>query len=398
MANSGLTWERAPHRAAGRLTVSRYPVGSTTDLIVGYEELKKRFGVMRKMERDPVVASALALKKWLPVGEGWRIYPAGETPAHREQADFARWALEQLDGTVEQFIGDVLDAVGIGFSVIEKVYRVVEGNPWSGKLALSRLVPKDPSTVGFELDKYGAVRAITFTVPGEMIAEPLPREKFVHYAYESRYRSPYGSGDLIKAYRSWWSKDNALKWWAMYVEKYGVTPRVGRYEDGAGVELQQEILEQLRVSAANTEFVLPKSVELQLLQPEGDGAAFERFVQYHDKELAKAILGNTLLLDEGQRVGSLALGKVHLEVVEAHVRRLKREIEDRVVGEQVIRQLVDLNFPSADGYPRFSLPDARKEELAQLAGAIAKLIEKGAIDPSEPWIRESLGFPGQASE
>lgn len=390
---SELFHERAPYRAAGRLTATRYPVGSGADVVPGFDELKKRWSVLRKMERDPVISAALTLKKWLPIGEGWHVYPAASDGESIAQADFVRWALQAIEGTVEDLISDVLDAVAVGFSVIEKVYTLAARGPYKGMMIPARFSAKDPSTVGFDLDEYGNTRAITFTIPGVMNAEPLPREKFVHYAYEPKYKSPYGSGDLIKAYRSWWSKDNALKWWAMYVEKYGVTPRVGKYEDGAGVEFQQELLDQLRVSAANTEFVLPKSVELELIQPDGDGNAFERFVQYHDKEIAKAILGNTLLLDEGQRVGSLALGKVHLEVVEAHVRKLRRDIEDRVMGEQVIRQLVDLNFSGVTGYPRFALPDPRHEELAELSSAIAMMIGKGAVDPMEPWIRERLGWP-----
>lgn len=388
-----LTRERAPHPVGGRLASTRYPVGSSSEVVVGLEELRKRWNVLRKMERDPVISAALSLKRWLPLSEGWRVYPADGSAEAAANAAFVRWCFAQMGGTVESLIGDVLDAVAVGFSVVEKVYRVAERGPYHGMLVPDRFVAKDPATVGFKVDKYGGLEAILFTVPGLMNAEPLPPEKFVHYAYEAKYRSPYGCGDLVKAYRSWWSKDNALKWWALYVEKYGVTPRVAKYEDGAGTEFQQELLEQLRISASNTEFVLPKSVELELVQPDGDGGAFERFVQYHDSELAKAILGNTLLVDEGQRVGSLALGQVHLSVVEAQVRKLKREIEDRVMGEQVIRQMVDLNFADVSSYPRFVLPEPRREELEKLVAAISMLIDKGTVSAGEDWIREAVGFP-----
>jgi phage gp29-like protein len=393
--NGGLFKERAPSFSSGVLASARYPIGSGGEPIVGYDELRRRWSVLRKIERDPVVSAALAFKKWLPVGDGWRVYSADDSPEAVKQAEFVRWCFAQMEGTVEELISNVLDAVAVGFSVVEKVYRIVDRGEYAGFLAPVRFVPKDPSTIGFELGASGQVEAITFTVPGRANAEPLPPEKFIHFVYEGKYRSPYGCGDLVKAYRSWWSKDNALRWWAMFVEKYGVVPRIGKYEDGASQEFQQELLDQLKVSAANTEFVVPKSVELELLQPDGDGQAFERFVTYHDKELAKAILGNTLLVDEGQRVGSMALGKVHLEVLRAQLRKLKRILEDRVMGEQIIRQIIDINYTATDRYPRFVLPDARKEELTELAKAIALMVDKGIVEPTEPWVRECLGFPKQ---
>ncbi len=395
---SKLFGDRTPHLTGSVLQSMRYPVGAATEPVAGYDDLRRRWSVLRKMERDPVIAAALAVKRWLPIGDGWRVYAAGPDENSRERAGFVRWAFQQMLGTVEGLISDVLDAVGIGFSVLEKVYHTVRTGPYAGKIVPLRFVPKDPSTIGFEMDERGDVHAITITVPGVCHAKPYPPEKFVRYAHEPRYGSPYGSGDLLRAYRSWWSKDNALKWWAVYVEKYGIIPRVAMYEDGASVEFQQELLDQLRVSAANTEFVLPRSVQLQLLQPTGDGTAFERFVQYHDKELAKAVLGNTLLLDEGHRVGSLALGRVHQSVVESRVRKLKREIEDRVMGEQVIRPLIELNYGDSEAMPRFALPEPSREDVARLSDAIAKLTKAGAVDPREPWIRDLLGWPTRGGE
>lgn len=51
-------------------------------------------------------------------------------------------------------------------------------------------------------------------------------------------------------------------------------------------------------------------------------------------------------------MGSLALGKVHLQVLLLQVAAVRAELADRVMTEQVIRPLVELNFGPGQ-IPRF---------------------------------------------
>lgn len=75
-------------------------------------------------------------------------------------------------------------------------------------------------------------------------------------------------------------------------------------------------------------------------------------VEFHNREMVRSILGQTLTTDEGKRVGSLALGKVHLQVLLLQLEAVRRELADTVMTEQVIRPLVELNFGKAE-LPRF---------------------------------------------
>ena len=90
------------------------------------------------------------------------------------------------------------------------------------------------------------------------------------------------------------------------------------------------------------------------------------------------------------------------------LKKLKRDLEESVMLEQVIRPLVDWNFPTKmgvdlkstpirlTGYPRFSLGPLEDRDVEQLAGAIAKLVSGEVIRPDEGWIREYLGLPSAA--
>ncbi|MFX8938131.1 hypothetical protein ABTN00_21005, partial [Acinetobacter baumannii] len=65
----------------------------------------------------------------------------------------------------------------------------------------------------------------------------------------------------------------------------------------------------------------------------------------------------------GRRVGSLALGKVHLQVLLLQLEAVRRELADTVMTEQVIRPLVELNFGPGN-VPRFNFDPATTDVFA----------------------------------
>ncbi|MCX6374538.1 MAG: hypothetical protein NTU88_00610 [Armatimonadetes bacterium] len=106
-----------------------------------------------------------------------------------------------------------------------------------------------------------------------------------------------------------------------------------------------------------------------------------------------------------------------------YLQKLKRDLEETVMREQLVRRLVDFNLgaprrmvdgewlmanggtpvrtstinhqPSTipNGYPRFTLGGLDQRNLEQVAGLVTKLIDGKVIAPDEPWIREYLGVP-----
>jgi phage gp29-like protein len=62
-------------------------------------------------------------------------------------------------------------------------------------------------------------------------------------------------------------------------------------------------------------------------------------------------------------VGSLALGKVHLQVLLLQISALRRELADTVMTEQIIRPLIELNFGPGP-IPRFEFEETRLEAFA----------------------------------
>jgi len=384
--------ETASARGSLPALLGRIPPYNPDDLIG-----RRGYAVYDRMQQDAQVQACLTIKKFAVLSRGWQVHPASDDAADVRVADFIRFALEDMRGSILDVLLNVLDAVAKGFSILEINYRIIDRKPWTGMIGLASIKAKDPSTFVFDTDEFLNVRSLRRTFswpegggPGERV---LPPEKFVIYSYNPRYESPYGTSDLRAAYKHYWSKDVLMRFMNLYLEKYGSPTAKGSYKRGTPKQAQEELLRVLDKIQQETAIVIPDDVQIELLEAHRGGeAGYLQALEFHDKQIAKAILNQTLMTDEGMRVGSFALAKVHLDVLKMCLAKLKRDLEETVMREQVVRRLVEYNFGSA-ACPVFSLGPLEDRDLESLADAVSKLVSQEVIRPDEGWIREYLGLP-----
>ncbi|MCL6519023.1 MAG: DUF935 domain-containing protein [Armatimonadetes bacterium] len=287
----------------------------------------------------------------------------------------------------------VMDALAKGFSVCEINYKIIPDGPFAGMVGLESIKSKDPAAFGFEMDEFLNINGLTIMESGKTAS--LPVEKFIIYTYMPEYEMPYGQSDLRAAYKHWWSKEVILKFWNIYLEKFGLPTAKGSYRRGLPKEQQDDLLRVLDKIQQETAIVVPEDIRIELIEAQRGGeAGYLAAIEFHNRQIAKAILGQTLTSEEGSRVGSLAMAKVHLDVLCFYLQKLKRDLEDTVVQEQIIRRLVDINFgPLAKVYPKFVLGSLEDKDIEALGSLIEKLIAGKVVAPNEPWIRKYLGIP-----
>ena len=368
---------------------------------------QKGLAIYDEMQNDSQVRSCLNTKKFAILSKGWDIQPASDDQGDLEVAQFVKFCLEDMRGSVQDVLFKVLDALAKGFSVCEINYKVIESGQYAGMIGLDSIKSKDPAVFGFDMDEFLNVRELVMSTPG--MRADLPIDKFIIYTYMPAYELPHGQSDLRAAYKHWWSKEIIQKFWNMYLEKFGMPTAKGAYRRGMPKDQQDELLRVLDKIQQETAIVVPEDVQIELLEAQRGGeAGYRDAIEFHNKQIAKAILGQTLTSDEGTRVGSMALGRVHLDVLGFYLEKLKRDLEETVIREQLIRRLVDFNFaggPAAvnrrgrrryvegKSYPRFMLGSVEERDLKLVGGLITQLIEGNVIAPDEPWIREYLGLP-----
>jgi phage gp29-like protein len=343
-----------------------------------------------RMQEDGQVKACLSIKKSAVLSRGWKVESDEGTSS--DVVEFCRWALEAIDGSMLTVLWNVCDAIAKGYSIQSLVWDVCKSGEWSGKWYLSYIKPMDPSHWGFDVDAYKNVVALRELVSDKTV----DRSRFVVYTYHPEYGNPYGHSDLTAAYRNWWSKDFLVRFWNLYLEKYGSPTAKGSYKRGTPLAAQQEFLRVLSAIQQQSAVVIPDDCAVELLETirQGD-VGYRLAVGFHDKEIAKAILNMTLITDtDNNGVGSFAMAKVHLDVLHMCLMTLKRDLEETVVREQILRPLVRYNFGADAAVPLFTLGPMEDREIGVLSKVVSEMITAGVLKPDDPWIRTFLGLEG----
>lgn len=305
------------------------------------------YNVYDQMEGDSMIQTALTVKKLGVLAAPYKLIPASDSAEAQRIAQFVEAAFERMVGSPHTVLLQAMDAFSKGWSVQELVFEASEGRIW-----LKGVRPKDPSLFGLDVDEFGNIRSLRLQLPGES-PEDLPRGKFVVYLNRPGYGRPKGRSDLDAAHKHWKVKNTLLAAWGLHLERFASPTVLGKFERGLSAEEQAAILSALQDLAKRSAIIYPEEITVDTLGGQKEASTgFMEAVEFHNREMVRSILGQTLTTDEGKRVGSLALGKVHLQVLLLQLEAVRRELADTVMTEQVIRPLVELNFGKTE-LPRF---------------------------------------------
>jgi len=311
-----------------------------------------------EMLKDSMVQTVFTLKKLAIMAATYHIEPATKTDSSKRNAEFVAKSFDHMEGSALDIVGQATDAFSKGWSVQEMVY-----SNSGGQLLLEAVRPKDPSLFGLKVDQFGKLEGLTLRVPGQADID-LPKNKFVVFMHRRSYAQLKGRSDLDACYKHWLAKQALLSAWKLHLEKFAMPTVLGKYQRGLPPDEQTAILSALQDIQNNTAVVYPSEIDVSLLGGHKEpSTGFQEAIEFHNREIARAVLGQTLTTDEGRRVGSLALGKVHLQILLLQVNALRRELAETVMTEQVIRPLIELNFGPGE-VPRFRFKESGVEVFA----------------------------------
>ena len=363
------------------------------------DDLARKFGgnrgidTYKKMKNDDAVKAALFVKKSAVVSTGWSIKPATEDKLDQQIADETYANLtDTFEGNFETSIMNILSALEYGFSVLEKIF-IIDGN----KILLNKLKAKPPQSFEFWTDNFGNLQDDGFkqwTAKGALIN--LPRDKFIYYVYSKDIDNWYGDSDLRASYRSWFSKDMIIKAWNIYLERCGIPLVVGKYDKNTSPEERTELQSMLDNISFKTSLMIPEDSAIEF-QQDGKGATgdFNTAIDKHNQMIMRSILVPRHIGFDEAEGGSYALGKVNFGVFAWVVNRIRQEIED-LINEQLIRQMVLLNYPNIKAFPKFVFNPLTEEDKNEKAAKIIEALRVGAVGmdvQTENYLRGLLGLP-----
>jgi SPP1 gp7 family putative phage head morphogenesis protein len=303
--------------------------------------------------------------------------------------------IAQMDGSFFDALNGVMTAVPFGFSMTEKVQKDIEvdGKTWVG---IKRLALKPFDTFLYKPDEYGNIDGCVQRFEG--YEQKIDMERFIHYVQNADVDAHYGQSELREAYRAWFSKDMAIRFWNIFLERYAAGfLKIEPDKDvriTSGTAEHTALVNLLTNMSVKTGVLLPAGVKAELVYP-ATTDAYEKAIASHDKSIAKALLVPNLLgITEQGGTGSYSQSQTQLEAfmwtLEAEAGRL-----EEVLNEKLFKPLGELNF-GAGPYPRFRFKPLSEAMKMQIIKTWVELVKAKAVtstDADEDHIRELLDFP-----
>ncbi len=341
-------------------------------------------------ERDAHYGSVLGTRKRAIGALEPVISPASEDP-------LAQTIAEAVDEDIlsqpafEDLVDGCLDALGKGYAAVEIIWE-------TGPRAIPAVFKwRDPRHFRFDDDDAETLRLITEAAP---LGEDLTPYKWVVHRPRLKAGIPIRGGLARLAAWSFLFKNYATKDWVAFAETYGMPLRLGKYGPEAGDDDKQALLSAVMGIGTDAAAVIPQAMQIEFIQAMSGTASadiFERLGDWTDRQVSKAVLGQTMSTDEGGRGGRAQAevhGKLRSEIREADAKQLARTI-----NAQVIEPYVKLNFGPQAVYPKCYLPAEDDEDTTAFIDNVVKVVGIGLrVKTSEVYPKLGLTEPDDGDE
>jgi phage gp29-like protein len=386
-------------------------------------------------EKDLHYLAVIGTRKQAVAGAELIVTPASEAAEDQRAADLVRDFVGGGGLDLESVLYDILDAIGKGFSATEIIWdtagrewipnRLVWRDPrwfmfdWiSGEELLVRtlraegpLAPADAAPVASakiyrpNAAHYrsrwsaGSVSGSDARIGIQPLTAPVAPYKFIVHVAKAKAGLPVRGGLARAAGWAYLFKNYVLKDWVTFAEIFGQPLRLGKYSPGATEADKQALLSAVANIGTDAAAIIPESMLIEFVETRGAGGAevYERFCEYLDKQVSKAVLGQTLTTETPREGGgSRAAAQVHdavrRDIMESDARRL-----GATLTRDLVRPIVDLNLGPQRRYPQIALGLSADNDVKLFADIVAELVDRG-LQVGQSAVLQRLGLPHPAAD
>ena len=346
------------------------------------DELWRKRGnldIYLEMSRDSHIKACVETKKNLLIGQGFEIECENEELKKFVNANFTTF----YEGNFIEDMQQVLNAMIYGFSIFEKIYKVV-----NGKMVLKRLTSIPQDSIIFDLDYYGNVTSINQYANMNLL-KPLNKDKFLIMSWNYSNSNPYGNSDLRAAYLPWFAKQEVITYLNMFLERYGMPYIVAKYDSG-NEGLRTELEEVIKSLMAANGAVLPAEVDLEIIEVAKQVVnVFIDTIQQYNRDISAALLVPDLMGFNATSGGSYSLGEEQLKIFQLNIDRHRLALQD-IINRQVIKQIIDLNFGPQEMYPTIKFKPVEKDLVLDRVDAYSNLCRFSKMKPQAATIEKIM--------
>lgn len=336
--------------------------------------------IYQEVLRDDQVKACFGQRVRAVTSRPWEVRPGGKKHIDKLAAEFIKEQVGKI--AFDDITEKMLYGVFYGYAVGEPLYAV-EGDKIVLDTTRGGIKVRDRRRFGFAPDM--SLRLRTSRNP---MGESLPDKKFWVFATGSDHDDePYGLGLAHWLYWLVFFKRSGVKFWLVFLEKFGSPTAVGKYPAGTLEADQNKLLEALQAIQTDSAIIFPQGMEAELLEATRGGTAdYTELYDRMDAAIARVTLGQTASTQGSPgKLGNDDLqGDVRADIVKADA-----DLVCMSFNATVVKWLVEWNFPGA------ALPQVwRKcedEEDANTTAERDERINKMGFKPTLKYIQDTYG-------
>ena len=360
-------------------------IGNIRSLMFLYEQIE---------ERDSRIASGLQTRRLAASGKSWSVVPGlKDSPEHLTQAEFVEYNFRRLLD-FDKDLADLLDALGKGFSVSELIWQDILQGEFAGKSAIIDLIHVRQTRFIYDSDDQTNPRlvrdAANFT--GDALDEGELANKFITFRDRSRTTTGNRAGLLRPLTWLYLFKNYSWKDWSVFAEVYGQPYRIGKYDNNATKEQQNDLFKAVVNMGRDAGCIISKDMEIELKEAAKTNSETpsERMIALVNTEITGLILGHagSGQSTPGQLGGETSANEVRQDLLDSDVSGLSSTLS------QAIRFLIDVNYGPQLEYPRIVFDTSPALDLGKEAVKDTALQKMGLdLSKAEMYARYGRAAP-----
>lgn len=316
-------------------------IARNTDKVLTVEGYLPDLELYDSLLDDDVTFSAFQQRRLDVVSRDWEVEPGGSDAKSVAAADHLRDQLKRISW--DAVCDKMLYARWYGYGVAEPIYEI---GP-DGLLRMQRIYV--PNRAWFCFNNAGELLLRT---PDNPNGESVPAMKFWELKCGGSHDDQhYGLGLAHWCYWPIYFKKNAIKFWALFLEKFGMPTVVGKFPPGWEQDPKKvnDLLVSIQAIGTDSAVTIPATAEIDAFegQRSGSGASsYNEFIDVMDTALTRVILTQTMTSE----AGAAGLGSKQAEVHETKglaVAQSDSDLLHESFNNGPAKWLTEWNFPGA---------------------------------------------------
>ena len=370
---------------------------------------KKAIRKYREMrDNDSTIGAVMYATEQVLRDVDLKVMPANDSTEAKEEAEFVKSVLDDMDHTLDDHIAESLSNLSYGFAWFEVIYKRRIGPTersdkrrskyTDGRMGVRKIAIRAPWTISrFDVDQQtGDVKGIYQDGSGYNNSNYIPTRKSLYYRTTTINGDPAGRSILRNAYTSYEYVNNLQSIEAIAVERELAGIPVARipaeYLSGDATAAQSGFVNNLQSILRDVKFneqgyiILPSDtypdkdgaptnqrlVDVELMSSSGSrNIDIDPIVRRYQHDIARSVLSEFLMLGGGN-TGSYALSKSKTDLFLRALESYIQAIVD-VLNKQLVERLWELNGLNYDLMPTIVAGDVAPHDLREIAAFLRNL-------------------------